>query len=97
MAGDCPDDMSKCELFKWYFRANITDNNGTGIDKISLREGNGNLTYTSLSEPLVQAKYEASCCSQIAEFVALDEVGNVGKCYHSIVSYAHLCTSTLPL
>ncbi|XP_029706463.1 von Willebrand factor A domain-containing protein 7 [Takifugu rubripes] len=85
MAGDCPDDVSKCGLFKWHFTANLTDNNGTGIDQISLRQGNGNLTYTSLSDPLVQAKYEASCCSQTAEFVALDKVGNVGKCYHSIV------------
>ncbi|TNM86235.1 hypothetical protein fugu_008506 [Takifugu bimaculatus] len=85
MAGDCPDDVSKCGPFKWHFTANLTDNNGTGIDQISLRQGNGNLTYTSLSDPLVQAKYEASCCSQTAEFVALDKVGNVGKCYHSIV------------
>lgn len=90
MAGDCPDDVSKCEPFKWHFTANLTDNNGTGIDKISLRQGNGNLTLTRLSDQLVQAKYEASCCSETAEFVALDKVGNVGKCYHSIVSYAHL-------
>lgn len=97
MAGDCPDDVSKCEPFKWRFAANLTDNNGTGIDKLSLRQGTGNLTHTPLSVPLVQAKYEASCCSQTAEVVALDKVGNVGKCYHSIVSYAHLCSSTATL
>lgn len=97
MAADCPDDVSKCEPFKWRFTANLTDNNGTGIEKISLRQGNGNLTHTILSDPLVQAEYEASCCSQTAEFVALDKVGNVGRCYHSIVSYTHLSSASLTL
>ncbi|XP_077460651.1 von Willebrand factor A domain-containing protein 7 [Stigmatopora argus] len=83
-ADDCPQDMSQCKFFEWELSANLTDGNGTGIDIISLRQGNGTLSYTSLSAKIIQANYNASCCSQIVEFVAIDEVGNVGKCYHSI-------------
>ena len=83
-AADCPQNVSKCGPFQWELWANITDGNGTGIETVSLRQGNGNLTYTSLSSPVIQANYTASCCSQIVELVAVDKVGNVGKCYHSI-------------
>ncbi|XP_069021932.1 von Willebrand factor A domain-containing protein 7-like [Embiotoca jacksoni] len=84
-ADHCPNDMSQCKPFLWELTAKFTDGNGTGIQSISLRQGTGNLTYTSLSNPLIQANYNASCCSQIVEFIATDKVGNVGKCYHSIV------------
>ncbi|XP_020497331.2 von Willebrand factor A domain-containing protein 7 isoform X1 [Labrus bergylta] len=84
LADDCPHDVSQCGPFQWQFLANLTDGNGTGIEIIALQQGNGNLTYTSLSKPLVVANYTASCCSQIVEFTAVDKVGNVGKCYHSI-------------
>ncbi|XP_076003999.1 von Willebrand factor A domain-containing protein 7-like isoform X2 [Genypterus blacodes] len=85
LADDCPADVSQCSPFQWELSANITDGNGTGIVKILKRQGDGSLSYSSLSAPIVQANYNASCCSQIVEFVAVDEVGNVGKCYHSIV------------
>uniref|UniRef100_UPI0037E8375D von Willebrand factor A domain-containing protein 7-like n=1 Tax=Semicossyphus pulcher TaxID=241346 RepID=UPI0037E8375D len=84
LADDCPQAVSQCGPFQWEFLANLTDGNGTGIEKITLQQGNGNLTYTSLSAPSVQAHYRASCCSQIVEITAVDKVGNVGKCYHSI-------------
>ncbi|XP_023277909.1 von Willebrand factor A domain-containing protein 7-like [Seriola lalandi dorsalis] len=84
-ADDCPQDVSQCGPFKWELSANLTDGNGTGIERISLQQGNGSLSYTSLSAPVVQANYNASCCSQIVEFIAVDKVGNVGKCYQSIV------------
>ncbi|XP_056228230.1 von Willebrand factor A domain-containing protein 7-like [Seriola aureovittata] len=84
-ADDCPQDVSQCGPFRWELSANLTDGNGTGIERISLQQGNGSLSYTSLSAPVVQANYNASCCSQIVEFIAVDKVGNVGKCYHSIV------------
>ncbi|XP_061625940.1 von Willebrand factor A domain-containing protein 7 [Phyllopteryx taeniolatus] len=88
LADDCPQDMSQCTFFEWELSANITDGNGTGIATISLRQGDGTLSHTSLSGPSIQASYNASCCSQIVEFVAIDEVSNVGKCYHSIVRSA---------
>ncbi|XP_069021931.1 von Willebrand factor A domain-containing protein 7 [Embiotoca jacksoni] len=85
LADHCPHDVSQCKPFLWELSANLTDGNGTGIQSISLHQGTGNLTYTPLSDPLIQANYNASCCSQIVEFIAVDKVGNVGKCYHSIV------------
>lgn len=80
----CPRDLSQCGHFQWGLSANITDGNGTGIESISLHQGNGTLTYTSLSAPIIVANYNASCCSQIVEIIAVDKVGNVGKCYQSI-------------
>ncbi|XP_051241399.1 von Willebrand factor A domain-containing protein 7 [Dicentrarchus labrax] len=85
LANDCPQDVSQCGPFRWELSANLTDGNGTGIETISLRQGNGTLLHSSLSDPVVWANYTSSCCSQIVEFIAVDEVGNVGKCYHSIV------------
>lgn len=85
LADDCPKDVSQCAPFQWELSANLTDGNGTGIETITLRQGGGNLTYSSLSNPTVQANYTASCCSQVVEFIAVDKVGNVGKCHHSIV------------
>ncbi|XP_031140397.1 von Willebrand factor A domain-containing protein 7 isoform X1 [Sander lucioperca] len=98
-ADECPQDVSQCEPFQWEFAATLSDGNGTGIESISLRQGSGNLTTTSLSDPIVQANYTASCCSQIVEFVAVDKVGNVGKCHHSIVRSAGspALTVSLPL
>ncbi|KAM4585496.1 von Willebrand factor A domain-containing protein 7 isoform 1-T2 [Odontesthes bonariensis] len=85
LADDCPQDVSQCGPHWWGLSANLTDGNGTGIESISMRQGNGTLTHTLLSSPIVRADYNASCCSQIVEFVAVDKVGNVGRCYHSIV------------
>ncbi|XP_032384103.1 von Willebrand factor A domain-containing protein 7 isoform X1 [Etheostoma spectabile] len=98
-ADECPKDLSQCGHFQWEFAATLSDGNGTGIESVSLRQGSGNLTTTSLSGPIVQANYTASCCSQIVEFVAVDKVGNVGKCHHSIVRSAGppALTLTLPL
>ncbi|XP_077936704.1 von Willebrand factor A domain-containing protein 7 isoform X3 [Gasterosteus aculeatus] len=86
MADDCPRDVSQCDPFKWKLTATLSDGNGTGVESVSLRQGSGNLTTTLLSDPIIQANYTASCCSQIVEFVAVDTVGNVGKCYHSIIT-----------
>lgn len=99
LADDCPQDVSQCEPFQWELTATLTDGNGTGIETVSLRQGRGNLTTTLLSDPIIQANYTASCCSQIVEFVAVDTIGNVGKCYHSIVRSAGppALTVSLPL
>ncbi|KAG7214483.1 hypothetical protein INR49_022995 [Caranx melampygus] len=83
LADDCPQDVSQCGPFQWELSANLTDGNGTGIERIWLQQGDGSLSHTSLSGPVIQAQYNASCCSQIVEFVAVDKVGNVGKCYRS--------------
>ncbi|XP_037327460.2 von Willebrand factor A domain-containing protein 7-like isoform X1 [Pungitius pungitius] len=87
-ADDCPHDVSQCKPFQWKLAATISDGNDTGVASVSLRQGGGNLTTSLLSDPIIQANYTASCCSQIVEFIAVDKVGNVGKCYHSIVRSA---------
>ncbi|XP_051241398.1 von Willebrand factor A domain-containing protein 7-like [Dicentrarchus labrax] len=97
LANDCPQDVSQCGPFRWELSANLTDGNGTGIETISLRQGNGTLLHSSLSDPVVWANYTSSCCSQIVEFIAVDKVGNVGKCYQSIVRSAGPPALTLSL
>lgn len=88
-SNDCPREVSMCEGHDWYLEANITDE--SGIDRVSLRQGSGNLTHTSLGTPAVQAYYRASCCSPIVEMSAVDQAGIVGKCFHSIVSSDNSC------
>ncbi|XP_056443290.1 von Willebrand factor A domain-containing protein 7-like [Gadus chalcogrammus] len=83
-ADDCPTNVSQCASFRWNLSANVTDGNGTGIDRITLRQGNGVLPHDALTNLDIEASYNASCCSQIVEIVAVDKVGNVGTCYHSI-------------
>ncbi|KAK5606350.1 hypothetical protein CRENBAI_022880 [Crenichthys baileyi] len=96
-ADDCPKDVLQCGPFRWELSANFTDGNGTGIESISLNQGNGTFTHTALTASIVQAYYNASCCSQILEIVAVDKVGNVGKCYHSIIRSAGFSAKTLSL
>ncbi|KAM4595726.1 von Willebrand factor A domain-containing protein 7 [Fundulus diaphanus] len=97
LADDCPKDVSQCGPFRWELSANLTDENGTGIVSISLNQGNGTFKHTPLNAPIVEAFYNASCCSQIVEIVAVDKVGNVGKCYHSIIRSAGFPAPTLSL
>ncbi|KAK7929114.1 hypothetical protein WMY93_005509 [Mugilogobius chulae] len=78
----CPD-VSLCERSVWGLTAKLTDGNGTGIQSVNLQQGNGNLTQVISGDP-AQYNYSASCCSQVVEIVAVDKIGNVGKCYHSI-------------
>ncbi|XP_008295263.1 von Willebrand factor A domain-containing protein 7-like [Stegastes partitus] len=84
LTDDCHSNMSQCESFHWQLSANLTDENGTGIESITLRRGEGNLSHTPLSAPVILANYNSSCCSQVVEFVAVDKVGNVGRCYYAI-------------
>lgn len=85
-AFNCPKNASQCNSQHWELNANLTDGNGTGIKSISLRVGDGDLSHTSLSSPVVQAHYNASCCIQSVEFVAVDKLGNEGKCSYTVVS-----------
>lgn len=83
---NCPKDLSLCGSAQWELTANLTDGvNGTGIETLTLRQGNGTLVHTSLSEPVVMATFNATCCTQVVELVAVDNVGNVGTCYHAII------------
>lgn len=83
---DCPSSSSSlCASSEWTFIANLTDGiNGTGIESITIRQGNGTLNTSTVvgagGENITVATYNASCCSQTVELAAVDGVGNVGTC-----------------
>ncbi len=84
---DCP---VACSRASWELSANLTDINGTGIAGVSLSRGNGSLSLSNVMSVdgtnVTVASYNASCCSQEVELVAVDRVGNVGTCFASIKS-----------
>ncbi|KAK2852310.1 hypothetical protein Q7C36_007511 [Tachysurus vachellii] len=88
-----------CSLSSWYLTANVTDGNGSGIQSVRILKGNGNLTTTTVFSDtgvnVTMVIYNASCCSQFLELVAVDEAGNVASCFH-FVGVTELSTSTAP-
>ncbi|XP_041640427.1 von Willebrand factor A domain-containing protein 7 isoform X2 [Cheilinus undulatus] len=88
-SSSCPSSASLCASSKWKFIANLTDGiNGTGIDSITIRRGNGTLNTSTVTEAggedTIVATYSASCCSQSVELTVVDKVGNVGRCVGQI-------------
>ncbi|XP_071195901.1 von Willebrand factor A domain-containing protein 7-like isoform X2 [Salvelinus alpinus] len=85
VTANCSDD---CSLSMWELSANLTDGNGTGIERVTLRQGNGTLNTTTVEGAgnwtVTLAAYSASCCSPEVELVAVDGAGNVGTCFRSI-------------
>lgn len=84
-SSNCPSSSSLCASSQWEFIANFTDGvNGTGIESVTIRQGNGTLNTTTVAgaggENITVATYSASCCSQNVELTAVDKVGNVGTC-----------------
>uniref|UniRef100_A0A3B4U9U7 von Willebrand factor A domain-containing protein 7-like n=1 Tax=Seriola dumerili TaxID=41447 RepID=A0A3B4U9U7_SERDU len=80
----CPSSSSLCASSQWEFIANLTDGiNGTGIESITVRQGNGTLNTSTVAgaegENITVATYSASCCSQNVELAVVDKVGNVGR------------------
>ncbi|XP_061625324.1 von Willebrand factor A domain-containing protein 7-like [Phyllopteryx taeniolatus] len=76
---------SLCYSSQWQFVANVTDGvNGTGIERVTIREGNGTLNTTTVvgsgGENITVASYQASCCADKVELSVVDKVGNVGIC-----------------
>ncbi|XP_028444696.1 von Willebrand factor A domain-containing protein 7 [Perca flavescens] len=81
----CPSSSSLCASSQWKFIANLTDGiNGTGIESVTIRQGNGTLNTSTVAgaggENITVAHYSSSCCSQNVELAAVDRVGNVGTC-----------------
>ncbi|GAA6112008.1 von Willebrand factor A domain-containing protein 7-like [Tachysurus ichikawai] len=77
-----------CSLSSWYLTANVTDGNGSGIQSVRILQGNGNLTTTTVFSDtgmnVTMVIYNASCCSQDLELVAVDEAGNVAPCFNFV-------------
>ncbi|XP_077460412.1 von Willebrand factor A domain-containing protein 7-like isoform X1 [Stigmatopora argus] len=76
---------SLCDGSQWEFVANVTDGvNGTGIERIAIRQGNGTLNATTVVGPggenVTVVSYKASCCAERVELSVVDNAGNVGIC-----------------
>ncbi|XP_047667867.1 von Willebrand factor A domain-containing protein 7-like [Tachysurus fulvidraco] len=88
-----------CSLSSWHVTANVTDGNGSGIQSVRILQGNGNLATTTVFSDtgvnVTMVTYNASCCSQDLELVAVDEAGNVASCFN-FVRATELSTSTAP-
>lgn len=58
---------------------------GTGVDLVTLKQGNGtiNTTLDSSNENITLVYYSASCCSPDMKIEVVDRVGNVGTCLFS--------------
>ncbi|CAL8332408.1 unnamed protein product [Lota lota] len=81
----CPSSSALCSSAQWQFSAQLSDRaNGTGIDSVSVRQGNGTLNTSkqvgAAGENFTMVTFSASCCAQTVELVAVDKAGNVGTC-----------------
>ncbi|CAK6971423.1 von Willebrand factor A domain-containing protein 7-like [Scomber scombrus] len=69
----------------WELSVQVTDGaEGTGLDRVSLRQGNGSFNTSLSAGNVTMVSYQASCCSPDVELVVVDKVGNVGTCFFSV-------------
>ncbi|XP_035999419.1 von Willebrand factor A domain-containing protein 7-like [Fundulus heteroclitus] len=84
LQSNCSDN---CSQSTWELSVQVTDEvNGTGLDSVRLREGNGTLNISTAAdnENATLVSYVASCCSPDVELVAVDQVGNAEICRYSV-------------
>ncbi|MEQ2281531.1 hypothetical protein AMECASPLE_031397 [Ameca splendens] len=84
LQSNCSDN---CSQSMWDLSVQVTDGvNGTGMDRVSLREGSGtlNISMAANNETATLVSYVASCCSPDVQLVAVDQVGNVEICRYSV-------------
>nr|XP_043898355.1 von Willebrand factor A domain-containing protein 7-like isoform X1 [Solea senegalensis] len=77
----------ECSLSQWTLFARVIDgDDGVGVDRVSLKQGNGtmNATLNAGNENITMVSYSASCCSPDMELQVVDLVGNVGTCIFTI-------------
>ncbi|XP_023272394.1 von Willebrand factor A domain-containing protein 7-like [Seriola lalandi dorsalis] len=78
---------ANCSVSMWELSVQVTDGpEGTGVDRISLRQGNGtmNTSLAADNENVTLVSYSASCCSPDVELLVVDRVGNVGSCFYTV-------------
>jgi len=76
----------------------VTDGaEGTGVERVSLRGGNGNMnsTLAAGNENITLISYTSSCCSPDVELLVVDRVGNVGTCLYTLSSSTEVIQLTL--
>ncbi|XP_028832618.1 von Willebrand factor A domain-containing protein 7-like isoform X2 [Denticeps clupeoides] len=79
--------QTNCSWNSWDLTVNITDGNGTGVDKIWIQQGSADLIYSSTNSDGVKVyknTYRSSCCSPNLQLSVTDKEGNVGTCFYSI-------------
>ncbi|XP_066563742.1 hemicentin-1 [Amia ocellicauda] len=80
---------SPCGLGEWSLQAEVHDNRSVVV-RVFIRVGNGTLNTTEESSGaggnVTLVSYNASCCVPDVVILAVDSVGNVGVCSHSIRS-----------
>ncbi|KAM9729384.1 von Willebrand factor A domain-containing protein 7-like isoform 1-T2 [Menidia menidia] len=84
LQSNCSDN---CSQSMWELSVQVTDGaEGSGVDRISLREGSGtlNTSMAAGSQNGTLVSYAASCCSPDVQLVVVDGVGNVATCRFSI-------------
>ncbi|XP_051258148.1 von Willebrand factor A domain-containing protein 7 [Dicentrarchus labrax] len=91
-----------CSLSMWKLSVQVTDGaEGTGVDRVSLRQGNGTLNTTlAAGNENGTLVYIASCCSPDVELLVVDRVGNVGSCSYRVqktsTSSSQATTTSIP-
>ncbi|XP_028831595.1 von Willebrand factor A domain-containing protein 7-like [Denticeps clupeoides] len=78
---DCP---QECSFSTWELSASLMDVNGTGIERVAIKQGNGTLSTRTTVTGEILMSYTASCCSEVVELVSVDGAGNVATCLASI-------------
>lgn len=81
----CPSTSALCAFSQWTLIVHLTDGiNGTGIDSVAVRKGNGTLSTKTVvgagTQNVTEATYRASCCSRYVKLVGVDRTGNVRSC-----------------
>lgn len=79
----CPSNSNQST---WDLSVNITDGNGSGIQRVSIQKGSGNFSTVTVgngTELVMLGFYSASCSSQDVVISAVDKEGNVGKCSYN--------------
>ncbi|XP_032401524.1 uncharacterized threonine-rich GPI-anchored glycoprotein PJ4664.02-like [Xiphophorus hellerii] len=101
MSGVCPASPLFCASVHWELVVNFTDGiSGTGIETISLRQGNGTLKTSNVvevgGENITVVSYSSTCCSQNVQLAAVDRVGNVGTCTKTAIALTTPAPSSTP-
>ncbi|XP_041922784.1 von Willebrand factor A domain-containing protein 7-like [Alosa sapidissima] len=82
----CADD---CSSASWDVSVDITDGNGTGVERVWVQQGDSDLISESTTGPgagvtVIHRLYRTSCCTPDLKLSVTDKEGNVGSCSHSI-------------
>ncbi|KAK7925739.1 hypothetical protein WMY93_008049 [Mugilogobius chulae] len=76
-----------CSNSTWELSVRLSDGeNGTGIERVYVRQGSGTFNKTVNTDNDTIASYEASCCSSTVDIVAVDVVGNASLTLDNVLA-----------